>query len=254
MRFASLGSGSEGNALVVEVGRTRLMLDCGFGLAESVYRLERLGLRPEDITAILITHEHSDHIGGAARFARKYRTPIWLTHGTLPWLANDVRSELLHDIDSHSEFFIQDIKVQPFPVPHDACEPVQFVFSDGACRVAVLTDLGSSTPHVEACLSGTDALVLECNHDLSLLMGGPYPASLKQRVAGRFGHLDNQSAADLLGRIDCSRLKHVLAAHLSHHNNRPDLAQAALAGVLDCAKRWIGISHQTAGFAWRDVA
>ncbi|MBA2689347.1 MAG: MBL fold metallo-hydrolase [Burkholderiales bacterium] len=254
MRFASLGSGSEGNALVVEVGQTRLMMDCGFGLAECVYRLERLRLQPEDITAILITHEHSDHIAGAARFTRKYRTPVWLTHGTLPWLALEVRSELLHRFDSHSKFAIQDIEVHPFPVPHDAREPVQFVFSDGVCRLGVVTDLGSSTPHVEACLSGVDALVLECNHDLPLLMNGPYPDGLKQRVAGRFGHLDNGSAARLLERIDRRRLKHVLAAHLSRQNNRPELARTALAGALDCSEMWIGIANQAEGFAWRDVA
>ena len=254
MRFASLGSGSEGNALVVEVGATRVMLDCGFGLADSVFRLERLGLAPEQITAIVITHEHSDHIGGAARFSRKYRTPIWLTHGTLSWLAADVRSDLLNGIDSHDEFAIQDIHVQPFPVPHDAREPAQFVFSDGARRLGVLTDLGCSTPHVEASLTGVDALVLECNHDRDLLMNGAYPMNLKQRVAGRYGHLDNEAAADLLGRIDHTRLQHLLAAHLSKQNNRPELAKAALAGVLDCEMDWVGIADQALGFAWRELA
>lgn len=254
MRFASLGSGSEGNALVVEAGQTRVMLDCGFGLAESVYRLERLGLQPGDITAIVITHEHSDHIGGAARFSRKYRTPLWLTHGTLSWLVHDVRCELLHGIDSHDTFAIQDIQVQPFPVPHDAREPAQFVFSDGVRRLGVLTDLGCSTPHVEASLSGVDGLVLECNHDLDMLMNSAYPASLKQRVAGRFGHLDNEAAAGLLARIDQTRLQHVLAAHLSRQNNQPALARTALAAAMDCAEDWIGIADQSAGFDWRELA
>lgn len=254
MRFASLGSGSEGNALVVEAGQTCIMLDCGFGLADSVYRLERLGLGPDHITAIVITHEHSDHIGGVARFARKYRTPIWLTHGTLTWLAPDVRSELLHEIDSHDAFAIQDIRVQPFPVPHDAREPAQFVFSDGKHRLGVLTDLGCSTPHVEASLSGVDGLVLECNHDLTMLMQGPYPANLKQRVAGRFGHLDNLAAARLLGQLDRSRLQHVLAAHLSRQNNRPELAASALASVLGCTLQWVGIADQSLGFVWREFA
>jgi phosphoribosyl 1,2-cyclic phosphodiesterase len=252
MRFASLGSGSEGNALIVEVGQTRVMLDCGFGLAESVYRLERLGLQPEHITAIVITHEHSDHIGGAARFARKYRTPIWLTHGTLTWLAADVRRDLLHEIESHETFAIRDIQVQPFPVPHDAREPAQFVFSDGKHRLGVLTDLGCSTAHVEASLSGVDGLVLECNHDLAMLMEGPYPASLKQRVAGRFGHLDNHAAAHLLAQLDCSRLQHLLAAHLSRQNNRPELATRALANVLGCTLNWVGIADQSLGFTWRE--
>ncbi|MES2352954.1 MAG: MBL fold metallo-hydrolase [Pseudomonadota bacterium] len=252
MRFASLGSGSEGNALVVEVNRTRLMVDCGFGLAETVLRLARLGLHPEDITGILITHEHSDHIGGAARFARKYRIPVWASHGTLSWLQK-VGDELLRVIDSHDSFVIQDISVHPFPVPHDAREPIQFVFSDGLHRLGVLTDLGSSTPHVDACLSGVDALVLECNHDREMLMKGPYPAGLKQRVGGRFGHLDNNAAATLLSRIDVSRLQHIVAAHISQQNNSPQLAQTALSAVLKCSSEWVGVANQSEGFTWRQL-
>lgn len=160
----------------------------------------------------------------------------------------------MNGIDSHDEFAIQDIHVQPFPVPHDAREPAQFVFSDGARRLGVLTDLGCSTPHVEASLTGVDALVLECNHDRDLLMNGAYPMNLKQRVAGRYGHLDNEAAADLLGRIDHTRLQHLLAAHLSKQNNRPELAKAALAGVLDCEMDWVGIADQALGFAWRELA
>lgn len=253
MRFASLGSGSGGNALVVEAARTRLMLDCGFSLAESVFRLERLGLQPTDISAIVLTHEHADHIGGAARYARKYRIPIWSTHGTLSWLQHEVRSDLLRPIDCHAPFAIQDIVVQPFPVPHDAREPVQFVFSDGSRRLGVLTDLGCSTAHVEASLSAVDGLVLECNYDRAMLMSGPYPATLKQRVGGRFGHLENTAAGELLARINGGRLQHVLAAHISQQNNRPELARAALAAALGCLETWIGIAGQADGFAWRDL-
>jgi len=229
------------------------MLDCGFGLAETIFRLERLGLQPEDITAILITHEHSDHIGGAARFGRKFKVPIWVSHGTLPWLP-DMPNDLVRIIDSHSEFSINGLSIYPFPVPHDAREPVQFVFSDGRHRIGVLTDLGGSTPHVEMCLSGVDALVLECNHDIDMLMSGPYPVSLKRRVAGWQGHLDNDSAAALLARIDASRLQHILAAHLSKHNNRPELAKAALAKALGCDADWIGVADQAVGFAWRQMS
>ena len=143
---------------------------------------------------------------------------------------------------------------QPFPVPHDAREPAQFVFFDGVRRLGVLTDLGCSTPHVEASLSGVDGLVLECNHDLDMLMNSAYPASLKQRVAGRFGHLDNEAAAGLLARIDQTRLQHVLAAHLSRQNNQPALARTALAAAMDCAEDWIGIADQSAGFDWRELA
>ena len=255
MRFASLGSGSEGNALVVEHLGTTLMLDCGFGLAETEMRLLRLGLAPSDLHAIVVTHEHSDHVGGVARFARKHRTDVWLTHGTARHIAPQ---SLLDDnyrfIDAHQAFNVGDLQVQPFLVPHDASEPVQFVFSDGAARLGVLTDTGCSTAHIEQCLSGCDALVLECNHDLGMLMNGPYPSGLKQRVAGRFGHLDNAAAANLLARLDCGKLKHILAAHLSKQNNRPELARAALAGVLGCEADWIGIAQQDNGFGWRDLS
>jgi phosphoribosyl 1,2-cyclic phosphodiesterase len=137
-------------------------------------------------------------------------------------------------------------------VPHDAREPVQFVCSDGRWRLGVLTDLGVSTAHVETSLSGCDALVLECNHDVEMLANGDYPYPLKQRIAGKQGHLDNDTAAALLARLDNSRLKHLFAAHLSQHNNRPDLARAALAGALCCAPDWIGIADQHDGFGWRE--
>jgi phosphoribosyl 1,2-cyclic phosphodiesterase len=154
--------------------------------------------------------------------------------------------------DSHDAFAIDAVQIRPFPVPHDAREPVQFVCSDGRWRLGVLTDLGVSTGHVEACLSGCDALVLECNHDLDLLAGGDYPYPLKQRIAGKYGHLDNAAAAALLARLDTSRLQHLFAAHLSAQNNRRELAGAALAGALNCAPDWVGIADQQEGFDWRE--
>ena len=156
-------------------------------------------------------------------------------------------------MDPHDAFSVGDIHVTPYFVPHDAYEPVQYVFSDGEVRLGVLTDTGTITEHIKSTLSGCDALVLECNHDLDMLMSGPYPASLKKRVAGRFGHLDNMTAATLLTRIDCSRLKHILAAHLSKRNNLPQLATAALAHALSCDEDWIGIAEQASGFAWREI-
>lgn len=254
LRFASLGSGSEGNALIVQVGETVVMMDCGFGLAATETRLARAGLMPGDLDAILVTHEHSDHIGGVARFARKYRVPVWLTHGTAKVLRGEsLPASLLNYVDPHAAFAVGDVHVTPYFVPHDAFEPVQYVFSDGGVRLGVLTDTGSITAHIQNTLSGCDAMVLECNHDLDMLMDGPYPASLKQRVAGKFGHLDNLTAASLLTAIDCSRLKHIVAAHLSQRNNLPTLATAALAGVLGCTPAWIGIAEQETGFDWRHI-
>jgi phosphoribosyl 1,2-cyclic phosphodiesterase len=257
MRFASLGSGSAGNAMVVEAGATRLMLDCGFGIRETESRLARLGLEPQQINGILVTHEHDDHAGGAFRFAAKHRLTIWLTHGTLRaarrYIPDGYDAQLIV-IDSHTNFAIGDIETNPFPVPHDADEPVQYFFQDGATKLGVLTDAGSSTSHIEAMLSGCHALVLECNHDLDMLMNGPYAWPLKQRVSSRQGHLDNATAAGLLARLDNSRLQHIVAAHLSEKNNTPELAGNALAGALGCERNWVGIASQAEGFGWRQLS
>ena len=254
MRFASLGSGSDGNCLLVEVGTTRILADCGFTLSDTVARLARSGIEAGSIDAILITHEHDDHIGGAARYARKFGVPVWLTHGTLHAAAGrfvDVAG--IEVFDCHQRFAVGAIEIQPYTVPHDAREPAQFVFSDGAVRLGLLTDAGSLTAHMEAVLSGLDALVLECNHDLDMLWNGSYPERLKQRIAGNFGHLDNATAARLLSAVDCSRLRHLIAAHLSRQNNTPELAGAALAQALNCERKWIGIATQGDGFGWRQV-
>lgn len=257
MRFASLGSGSAGNGLVVEEGSTCLLLDCGFGLRDVVSRLARLDLSPEALTGILVTHEHDDHAGGAFKFANKYQIPVWLTHGTLVMAERYLPSQPgfeMHIIDSHEPFAIQDINVQPFPVPHDAREPVQFAFGNGDRKLGVLTDTGTSTSHIEHVLNSCNALVLECNHDIDMLMNGPYARSLKQRVNSRLGHLDNTSAATLLSRLDNSKLQHILAAHLSAKNNHPTLVKQALSKVLNCDEEWIGIADQAIGFDWREIA
>lgn len=257
MRFASLGSGSQGNALIVEVGGTRVMLDCGFGVRETVLRLERIGLTPSDLSGIIVTHEHSDHGDGVLPLAGRFGVPVWMTHGTLAAI-RDEKSEIdsgckVNLIDSRSAFSVGDVLVQPFTVPHDAREPVQYVLSDGLRRLGVLTDTGCSTAHIEANLSACDALVLECNHDLDLLMNGEYPPSLKARIAGRHGHLDNGASAALLAALDRSRLKHVIAAHLSQKNNTPELARAALAAVLGCKPEWVSVASQDEGFEWREL-
>lgn len=253
MRFASLGSGSRGNALVVEVGNTRLLIDAGFGPREISRRLERLGVTADAVDAVLVTHEHSDHIGGVFACAQRFDWAVLLTHGTLAACREDGANPYITMIDSHEPIAVGDICVHPFPVPHDAREPVQFVLADGAKRLGVLTDAGHVTPHMLAMLDACDALVVECNHDAGMLAQGSYPPALKRRVGGLWGHLDNAAAALLLSHIDRSRLRHVVAAHLSAENNRPALAQAALSTVLDCAEQWIGVATQEEGFAWRDI-
>lgn len=250
IRFASLGSGSAGNALLVESGATCLMLDCGFGLRETAVRMQRLGRRPADLAGILVTHEHGDHIGGVFRLARKHGLPVWMTHGTWTGCRQDEAGLDLHIIDSHRSFVVGDIDILPFPVPHDAREPVQYVFSAGERRLGVLTDIGEATAHVCAVLSGCDGLVLEFNHDAGRLARSAYPASLKRRIAGRLGHLENGAAAALLGRIDCSRLQHLVAAHLSERNNQPELVRDILDALPGGSPRRVSVATQELGFDW----
>lgn len=254
MRFAYLGSGSKGNAALVHAGDTLLMLDCGFTLKETLLRLERSSIDPQQLTAIVVTHEHSDHISGVGVVARKLNIPVWMTAGTAR-----AAGKRLGDVprqnffDPHTAFAIGDIEIEPFPVPHDAHEPAQFVFKSGDSRLGILTDVGSSTSHIEKMLSNCDALALECNHDLKMLQRGPYPQSLKDRVAGRLGHLSNEAAAELLGRIDQSRLQQVVAVHLSETNNSPSLAQAALASAMGYGSDRIIVADQEEGLEWCNI-
>ncbi len=253
-RFASLGSGSKGNAWVVQAGRTTVLVDCGFGPREAARRLARLGLLAENLDAILVTHEHGDHGRGVAKLAAAARCPVWFSHGCHAMLeaAGDapVAARIL---DGFEPFALGDLRVTPYPVPHDAREPIHFAFSDGARRFGLLTDAGHVTPHIEAVLSDCDALALECNHDADMLRAGTYPEVLKRRILGPYGHLDNAAAAALLVRIGGARLTHVVAAHLSEHNNTPELARAALAGALGCEDAWVGVADQETGLDWREI-
>jgi phosphoribosyl 1,2-cyclic phosphodiesterase len=253
MRFASLGSGSRGNSTLIQSGSTLLMVDCGFTCQETERRLARLECSAEQLAAILITHEHGDHIRGVPALARKYALPVWLSPGTRLMLPDDGLPEV-HHFDGQTGLCLGDLAIQPFTVPHDAREPCQFVFADGKHRFGLLTDAGRVTAHIRASLDGCDALMLECNHDPDLLAAGPYSARLKARVGGPLGHLSNAQAAGLLEGIDASRLQHIVAAHLSEKNNHPDLACAALAAALNCTTQWVGVAKQETGLAWRALA
>jgi len=255
VRFASLGSGSKGNAWLVESGTTRVMLDCGFGVREAQARLARLGLQAGDLDAILLSHEHSDHVRGALALARHADCPLWATHGCLAMLdalAPGIEAAC-RITDGQEAFEIDDLCIEPYPVPHDAREPVQYVVGDGRHRWGLLTDAGHVTAHMQRMLEGCDALAIECNHDIALLQAGRYPPALKARILGRFGHLDNAAAAALLASVRHDRLQHVVAAHLSEENNSPDLARAALAGALACAPDWVDVADQADGLGWRDI-
>jgi phosphoribosyl 1,2-cyclic phosphodiesterase len=230
-RFASLGSGSRGNATLVQAGGTSVMVDCGFAARELVARCEGLGFDPATLAAILVTHEHGDHTRGVGAVARRFGIPVWMSHGT--WRAS--RFGEIADLNlfagHEGDFRIGDLLVTPVPVPHDAREPTQFVFTRDRLRLGLLTDLGSITPRVLRAFDGLDALLLECNHDLELIANGPYPPSLQARVGGHYGHLNNAQAADFLRQIDHGRLRHLVAGHLSEKNNAPELARLALESV-----------------------
>ena len=254
MRFASLGSGSEGNALLVEAQSdattTRVLLDCGFSAKEVERRLNRLGASAEGLDAILITHEHSDHIGSALTLARKWSIPLYMSWGTARAVGADEADVDLQVLWGDEAVAIGDLSVLPYTVPHDAREPLQYVLSNGASRLGVLTDVGTSTPHISSVLSGCDALVLECNHDVQMLAESRYPQSLKARIGGNHGHLNNDAAAEILASLDRSRLRHLVAAHLSQQNNSPALARAAMAHVLGAAPTEVVVASQGEGFAW----
>ncbi|WP_175941593.1 MBL fold metallo-hydrolase [Burkholderia pyrrocinia] len=254
MRFASLGSGSEGNALVVEASSgtttTRVLLDCGFSAKEVERRLGRLNLGIDDLDAILITHEHSDHVGSALTLARRASLPLYMSWGTARAVGADEADVDLHVLWGDETAAIRDLAVMPYTVPHDAREPLQFVFMDGSSRLGVLTDVGMATPHITAVLSGCDALVLESNHDTAMLAASRYPQSLKARIGGNHGHLSNDAAADILASLERSRLQHLVAAHLSQQNNLPELARQAFAGVLGTSGEEVVVATQDAGFDW----
>jgi phosphoribosyl 1,2-cyclic phosphodiesterase len=256
LRFASLASGSKGNCLVAEAGGTRVLIDCGLNLTDAERRLARLGLAPCDIAAVLVTHEHSDHSGGVFDFAAAHNVPVYLTYGTMlalraeGKLTEGVRTGI---IDARQAFAAGGMQITAFTVPHDAREPVQYVLSDGDKRLGVLTDIGAPTAHVEQTLGRLDGLVLECNYDRDMLWNGTYPKWLKERIAGPFGHLDNADSGMLLAALDCTKLQHLVGAHLSEQNNRPELARAALAAAMRCEESWIGLATQAEGFGWRDL-
>ena len=230
-----LASGSRGNCTVLSSSRTRLLVDCGLSCRETCRRLASQGIAPESLSAILITHEHSDHVAGVHVMAKKFRLPVYMTeptHGA--WQrqfkdasGNRVHAERLQPFSAGRPFTVGDIDVLPFTIPHDAADPVGFRFLAEGLRVAIATDLGFIPPNVRDQLRACDGLVLESNHDLEMLRGGPYPWAVKQRVMSRVGHLSNESLADFLATDYDGGAAFLILAHLSEQNNLPDLARVA---------------------------
>ena len=257
LRFCSLASGSSGNATLVEASsgttRTRVLIDAGLGLRELGRRLARIGVAVAELDALFITHEHSDHIGCAPELAARHGIPLWASLGTLRAAEGQLDPATARVARDGEAVAVGDLQLLPFTVPHDAREPLQLRCTDGEHNLGVLTDLGHVTPYVLSRLAGCDALVLECNHDPDLLAGSAYPLFLRRRIGGQHGHLNNAQAAQALAQLAHAALHTVLAAHLSERNNRPELAQAALAGALGCRPDDVRVATPLGAADWLDV-
>lgn len=247
MEIASLGSGSRGNGTLVRHGDTCLLIDCGFRYSEAVKRLSLRGIDPETLSAVFITHEHSDHASGVKALAERHQIPVYATRGTWIEIGGRTSSEH-HELTGSVQ--VQALQVQPVTVPHDARQPVQFVIESPTHRFGLLSDLGSLSKTVIERFQQLDGLSLEFNHDVDMLAEGPYPQFLKQRVGGDFGHLSNAQAATLLQHIASSRLQTVVACHLSEQNNAEALVEDALEHALDHLPAERMIATQAFGFDW----
>jgi phosphoribosyl 1,2-cyclic phosphodiesterase len=262
LRFSSLASGSSGNATLVEAWSrdrerpTRLLVDCGLTLRRLKAALAERGCTPSDLDAVFVTHEHSDHLGGVLALQRRHGTPVWTSAGT--WAAALARAD-----ESDATFNIAvcgqrialgALELLPFAVPHDAAEPLQLVCRAGDARLGIVTDLGEPNDAVARALQGCDALLLECNHDRTMLEEGSYPVWLKRRIGGARGHLANQQSTALLAACRHDGLQHVVGAHLSRHNNQPALALAALQAALPHGRTTLHIADGDSGCEWIDLA
>ena len=254
MRFASLGSGSKGNATLVEWQNTCVMIDCGFSVKQVTERLKALGKKPQDLSAILVTHEHSDHWKGVLPLASRYSIDVYMTPGCLRAVELSKASfEGIKLIESGLTFQIGDLSIQPVSVPHDAREPVQYLFFSTQHKLGILTDLGSVTPHIVDLYSDCDGLIVEANHDSELLAAGSYPAFLKERVGGPWGHLNNNQTAELIATIDQQRIQYIVVAHISQSNNDPQRVKE----VIEKAYKGPGkvcFANQQEGFDWLHLA
>ncbi len=258
LRVAVLGSGSAGNAVVVECGARRILLDAGFSCRELERRLRLVGVDPKSLQAVVLTHEHEDHVRGAARFGGKHRVPLYATQGTLDGSGlQEATAAPIEVIRSGVPVEVGGFVVEPFAIPHDAREPVGLVVeAPGGQRLGLVADLGSRSRLAWGRLSGVDLLLLETNHDLEMLRSGPYPWSLKQRIASGHGHLSNHAAADGIPELVSERLAWVVLYHLSRTNNLPPLAYAAIVERLQAERSaaQVAVSSQGEPSPWLEVA
>ncbi|MFO8056774.1 MAG: MBL fold metallo-hydrolase [bacterium] len=231
MKVCMLGSGSRGNAVYVKSGGTSLLFDAGFSGRELTRRLKSIDVDPSELSAIIVSHEHQDHVAGLRAMGRNFL--VYGTAGTLAQVGKRFKLNGTETIRPGEPVRAGDIEFLPVPTSHDAADPVGFVVQDQDHRVAVMTDLGMVTRPVLDRLSDLSLAVIEANHDPDMLRDGPYPWHVKQRVKSRMGHLSNPDAAGLAGSIACGRLRTVLLAHLSEENNTGELAVSAVQKVMD---------------------
>lgn len=233
MKVHILASGSTGNAACVEMGQTRFLLDAGISARRLKTQLMSVGIRPESIDGIFITHEHTDHVKGLATFTKQYRTPVFARRDM--FLAMMCRQELPQECIRMmpEKMTWQDVAVSSFSTLHDAADPVGYTFSYGGEKLGLATDLGFVTERVKEELTGSDVLIFEANHDLDMLKNGSYPAMLKRRIMSNRGHLSNDAAAWSLSQILGDKQATVFLAHLSKENNNPEVAMATVASILD---------------------
>ena len=256
MRVRVLGSGSSGNSLIVESGSRRLLIDAGFSGRELEKRLKIAGVDPESLDALILTHEHSDHSRGAPVMARRYGLDLYATTGTLEKMGTDLKGIAARQIKSGSISDIGNFQIEPFAIPHDAVEPVGLVIEDRVGhRFGLAADIGTCSRLAWGRLVDLDFLILETNHDLEMLRSGPYPWHLKQRIAGRYGHLSNREAAQGLPELLSDRLRWVIPYHLSRTNNSPSLALESIATALshEGSGAEICVTDQAQSSPWLDL-
>ncbi len=231
-----LASGSKGNALFVSSGSASILIDAGLSGIEIERRLKSRGLRPDDLDAILVSHEHTDHIQGVGVLSRRFNLPVYINHKTQKAAASYLGD--IHDFirfECGSSFIIKDLTIHPFSIPHDAEDPVGFTINQNGTKIGIATDLGIATSMVKEHLKGCSLLILEANHDVDMLINGPYPWPLKQRISSRSGHLSNKASKKLLKEVQHDQLQHVMLAHLSEVNNTPQKAIDEISQALtDC--------------------
>ena len=235
IRFCSLYSGSSGNSLFISTGNTKLLVEAGLSAKKIIAALDTIGENPSEIDAILVSHEHSDHTKGAGILSRKFNLPIYASEGT--WQAME---QLIGPVlecnkvvfSSYAPFQIGDIAVTPFPIPHDANEPVGYSFCACGKKVTIATDIGHISMELLNCFEDSDLLLLESNHDIEMLKVGPYPWSLKKRIAGEQGHLSNDTAGEVIAYMAEKGTKQFLLGHLSRENNFPELAYQTVCNAL----------------------